>query len=170
MINKFKQSTFHLQGIGLLELMLSLTVIAILLIAATRYYQSTQTARQVQETIETTQLIYIAAERSMENYGSYCPKNDSRCGSIGADIISVYIDKGLLPTNFKDNKSAWGGNITAVTTTNGYEVTFAGSGAGGVPLNACNNVIDKLTNKFFALPTSNCNTAGKIIVDFGANS
>ena len=48
------------KGIGLLELMLSLAIIAVLLIMATRYYQSTRRSSQLNQIVQTTNA-YIAA-------------------------------------------------------------------------------------------------------------
>lgn len=90
-------------GIGLLELMLSLAIIAMLMVAATRYYKTTQTARRVQVAVESTQAIYSARERWLQDGHSY----------ESGDLLSNFIGYGYLSSDFRDKANPWGGSMTA---------------------------------------------------------
>lgn len=88
-------------GIGLLELTLSLVVISILLIGATRYYQNTQNAQQVNETVNVLQTVLTGAENWKWMYKSY---NDIS--------ITHLVETGLVPKDFEEEKATPWGSIT----------------------------------------------------------
>jgi len=133
------------QGIGLLELMLALAVIAMMMVAASRYYQSTQVARRVQIAVESVQALYAANERYVQDYG------------ISTVTLADLTSKGYLPADFGDTANPWGGDITlalASSSTVYLKATFS-----KVPESDCKNVYNKLHAKFF-VKTVDCPTGG----------
>lgn len=107
-----KQSIYLLnKGIGLLELMLSLAIIAILLIMATRYYQSASNSQRVSQALDMFSAIKGAAKTY---YTSVSP-------NALPTTIGELVKGGYLPTSYEDSGasttthiSPWG---TAVTYT-----------------------------------------------------
>lgn len=109
------------KGIGLLELMLALAIIAVLIIMATRYYQTTSRSQKIAEAVTTVNAIVSAA-------------SNWRIGRVGfngtpkLDWKNLY-DQGLLPKEMEDPKTAspWGAEITLVPVDNStYEIGFPG--------------------------------------------
>ena len=139
-------------GIGLLELLLAFSIIAVLLISATRYYQSAQNSRQVQAALDTIQAIYYAGAQHVESVGVF---------AHGTDYIgdSDFVNHGFLPSNFGDGSkdNPWGGAITAGSAIEGdstqLKLTLA-----NVPSAACINLTDKLNSSKFIDPKAviNC--------------
>lgn len=119
-------------GIGLLELMLSLTVIAILLVTATRYYSVTRSAQETNDAFSMLQAVYSAAETWKQDYGKF-PDNN---------LIEHFIDVGSLPTVFgTKNANPWGGEITAFPikeSPNDFAACLC-----NVPKDACMNLLQK---------------------------
>jgi len=116
-------------GIGLLELMLSLTIIAILLVAATRYYQSTQTSRQIEIAMDSIQAVYAATQQYYNDNGS-APKT-----------LQDLKNNAMLPSNFDTFANPWGGKVTASNPSqNELLLTFQTT----VPAGACNNIQTKI--------------------------
>lgn len=139
-----------ISGIGLLELMLALAVIAMMMVAATKYYKSTQTARRAHVAMETVKAVYSASERHLaDGYDR---------GDGTKDVTQELIDKGYLPTDFDETANPWGGGI---------RITFmpcAGSGSrecsdisfGRVPSKDCWNAKPKLENNLFFVSGVEC--------------
>lgn len=139
-------------GIGLLELMLALAIIAMMMVAASRYYKSTQTARKIHVAIESVQVLYAASERRVQDRGQY--------GS--GDQIGDLITKGYLPDGFATSAAPWGGTITAVPISGNIylQATFP-----NVPTADCLNVKDKLAGKAFVTTvTCPAGTVGDMVV------
>lgn len=131
------QKKVRQHGIGLLELMLSLTIIAILLIAATRYYQSAQTSRQIQVAMESVQSVYAATQQYYNDYGT-------------VPTLELLKKSAMLPNNFNDFANPWGGGISDDKTTGciGFGLKFLTN----VPKEACSNIKNKVTSNY---PDSN---------------
>jgi len=89
-------------GIGLLELMLALAIIAMMMVAASKYYKSTQLANRVQSAVESMQILYAASERYVLDGGIY-----SSAGDLVADPLK---SRGYLPQDFV---GPWGSSIEA---------------------------------------------------------
>lgn len=120
-------------GIGLLELMLALAVIAMMMVAASKYYKSTQTARRVQAAIENIQALYSANERWVQD-------GHSNAGNLGD-----FTYNGYLPEDFANTANPWGGVINVEELDTIYLKAIFEK----VPLSDCNNIAAKLDNKFF---------------------
>ncbi len=100
-IFKLKQQ----RGIGLLELMLSLGIIAVMLIMATKYYNSTKVQSNVNTAVQNIQAAYAACEASL---------NDAPDGTLckNTDTLSK---NGYLPVGFAGDATSenpWGGTFT----------------------------------------------------------
>ncbi len=113
------------KGIGLLELMLSLAIIAILLIMATRYYQSASLNNKINACVD----MFAGVQGAVQNYRVDNPgKIDENEVSVGA-----LVQKGLLPPSYlKDReggaadpgKNPFGGTIT-ISNFSGGKYTVA---------------------------------------------
>src|SRR5690348_16511372 len=90
-------------GIGLLELMLSLAIIAILLVMAIRYYQSASNAQSINSAID----MINAVKSGVKNYMT------SNIGSVEVPSVSKLAGSGYLPQTYKESATAnpWGGVI-----------------------------------------------------------
>jgi len=101
-----------LRGIGLLELMLALAIISILLVAATRYFASTDSSRKVNAAADMLQMVINASEDYRMDKNSY--------KDISLDNL-----KSLLPSDFKASTgNPWGGGISVEPTDSGASVTL----------------------------------------------
>lgn len=151
LIKKRKQG-----GIGLLELMLSLAIIAILLIIATRYYLTANTEQRVNEALS-----MIKATRGSSAF--WVKGRQNRYAGINMDQLNQF---GLLPRDLVSNGGAgvgtnpWGGDITVAAATgqegstdNEIQVQLT-----QVPQAACRNLNQKLLNQ--GIVSANCLGAG----------
>ncbi len=107
-----KASTIYQRGIGLLELMLSLAIIALLLVMATRYYSSAHGSQQLNTAVEAFHAIYAAAE----TYEANDP-------NANLTDLSPLVSANLLPQVFSGTGSdagklanPWGGEIGLTVT------------------------------------------------------
>lgn len=135
-------------GIGLLELMLALAIIAMMMVAASKYYQSTQVARRVQTAVENVQALYSANERWVQD------------GHAAAGALGDFMTNGYLPEDFATTANPWGGTITV----NALDTVYLKATFSKVPLNDCNNVTSKLDNKFFVKAVDCTTTSGSAII------
>src|SRR5579871_4245828 len=92
-------------GITLLEVLLSLAIIAIILVTATRYFQSTHSSQQVNEAVKMLQSVVSASDNWYWTYKSYQTAN----GSIN---INALADMNLVPSDFASSSNPWGGTIS----------------------------------------------------------
>jgi type II secretory pathway pseudopilin PulG len=90
------------RGIGLLELMLALAIIAVLLIMATRYYQSTSQAQKVNQAAQDIQAIIAA----VANFRAGDPN-----GTFAITDLSGFLPSTWASPPATDNP--WGGSYTA---------------------------------------------------------
>lgn len=108
-------------GIGLLELMLALAIIAVLLIMATRYYQSTSQSQKVNQAASDIQAIVAAGA-------------NFQVGDPGGSYTIADLTK-FLPSTWSDPSkiNPWGGGYTADSAANGaVDITVT-----GIPESAC---------------------------------
>ena len=102
-------------GIGLLELMLSLAIIAILLIMATRYYLTTSRSEKVNDTISIVQALVAAG-------GDYLNAHGSLKGFSMTDVAKA----GEVPQQYVDGSnvySAWLCGTACVISDNGSDAS-----------------------------------------------
>ncbi|MCK4870137.1 MAG: hypothetical protein KAS93_03405 [Gammaproteobacteria bacterium] len=120
-------------GIGLLELMLSLVVIAALLLLVTRYYLITERAERVSKGAEMINNIVDASVKYSEGLTNT---------SQGMSLQSL-IDTRLLSDSY--SRSPWArsqDDITILPIKNGFRIIIA-----NVPMKECNNLLQLLANK-----------------------
>lgn len=111
-------------GIGLLELMLSLAIIAAILVLVTRYYLVTKLSQEVTTASLQIQNIVAQANRYAAIKGSYA----------GITNIQVLVDRGL---NNTDMQNAWGGTNLASGSSDGALLTVE---LQNIPATACLNL------------------------------
>jgi type II secretory pathway pseudopilin PulG len=107
------------KGIGLLELMLSLAIIAILIIMVTRYFSPASQSQQTNDTVDMIQAIATAGQRWLLTNDTY---------STGPNqVLTDFVDRNYLPDSFLHLQDAWGGPVT-VTGNNpdSNDTHFAG--------------------------------------------
>lgn len=126
------------KGIGLLELMLSLAIISVLLVMATRYYKSARQNQQVNDAISLSQAIIAASENWVIG------KNDF----TGISVTEL-INKGYLPRG--SDKDPWHSPtvVTIGSNSNQLKITMQ-----GLPVEACRSLAEKLNNQT-AEPSAN---------------
>lgn len=117
------------KGIGLLELMLALVIIAILTISAMRYYTVAEQSQNVTKTIDMIQVIKSAGRRWLLTHENFT-----------ANPLQDFVDRKFLPDDFATSNNPWGGNFT-VNSTGQTDLSVA---LGNVPCKACNSMIAKL--------------------------
>lgn len=133
-MKKFLSKQF---GIGLLELMLSLAIIAILLVMATRYYSATTKTQRIDDTIQLIGELETAINTAITNDGlAYADVTVKKLTDGG------YLSKGRT-SGTGDTiavKNPWSGTVTITGASTGVTAAFA-----NVPSQQC---ID-LKKKFF---------------------
>jgi hypothetical protein len=123
-------------GIGLLELMLSLTVIALLLVMASQYYGTVRTNYRVHEGLGIIHAVYVASESWLQNNPT-----------IPASPLSGFTKNGSLPSDFDPTNPSpllnpWGGDLKAAGKDQTITITMS-----NVPTTDCNNLTAKLQQK-----------------------
>ncbi|MBX9705584.1 MAG: prepilin-type N-terminal cleavage/methylation domain-containing protein [Gammaproteobacteria bacterium] len=128
------------RGIGLLELMLSLAIIAILLIMATRYYQTASNNNAMNSAIDMAN----AVKSGVKNY------MNSNMNSKTLPTVTELETNGYLPQAYANPASAnpWGGDICIGTPGGTCSDSSAGSISNstfavtmaGIPTAICNQV------------------------------
>lgn len=148
------------RGIGLLELMLSLAIIAILLIMATRYYQTASNNNAINSAVDMANGVKSAVKNFM----------NSNMNSTTLPTVSDLVANGYLPNDYSNPSSAnpWGGDIcvgsggtspTCVDGTGGnlvnstFSVTFT-----QIPPSICNQVQARIQTTLAAggVETASC--------------
>jgi type II secretory pathway pseudopilin PulG len=142
------------RGIGLLELMLSISIIAILLVMATRFYMSAKQSQQITDTVSQVDGIISAA-------ANYANGNNSDYSDMS---LLVLVQGGYLPPIYcgGDQSSCPGLNpfrgTTAVTgTTTNYTINM-----GSIPTNICPSIAGMVNAaiKNTQIGSSNISSAG----------
>lgn len=107
------------KGIGLLELMLSLAIIAVLIIMVTRYFSPASLAQQTNDTVDTIQAIATAGQRWLLTNDTY---------STGPNqVLTDFVARNYLPDSFLNLQDSWGGDVTVTGNNSGSnDAHFAG--------------------------------------------
>ena len=138
-----------IKGIGLLELMLSLAIIAILLVMATRYYSATTRSQRVDDTIQLLGEVETAVNSALSN-------GDVTKYSLLTDpsllVTNGYLSQARVTSDKKSIKSPWGDVVAWSAADNtGVELTFS-----NVPDQQCKD----LGKKFYGDATGSASTGG----------
>lgn len=126
------------RGIGLLELMLSLAIIAILLIMATRYFTAANTNQQVNNAVD----MFSGVRASVNSYYT-----DNGAGAAMPNI-STLVTSGYLPQSYGGSGGSgttanpWGGSIATASASSAGHFTVS---MAGVPSSACTMLNNRLT-------------------------
>jgi type II secretory pathway pseudopilin PulG len=153
--NKYRQ-----RGIGLLELMLSLAIIALLLIMATRYYAGTKRSKEITEVVSLVNAIRAGAS----NYaipGGYAPVHN---------LMTTLMNAGLLPQG--SDTPPWGGDtkITATIrdTAAGLVITVPPPPTGSGGLSVCPLMAAQLNSGINTtpLPAVCASESGSLVVTY----
>lgn len=110
------------RGISLLEVLLSLSVIAIILVMATRYYKSAQQSQQVSNALSMLSGIVTAETQYAAANG-----NTYITGTVKGSTLTT---AGYLPANF--GTDPWGNAITIGSASPGYTISI-----GPMPAETC---------------------------------
>lgn len=146
------------RGIGLLELMLALAIIAVLLIMATRYYQSTSQSQKVNQAASDVQAIIAG----FANFRAGDPT-----GTFTIDDLS-----GFLPASWTTSPATiatanpWGKAYTAAPGANSTTVEIS---VDGMPTTAC-DALKALTKVNTVGATGGSCSGGKFTGEFGIES
>jgi len=161
-MNKIKN-----KGIGLLELMLSLAIIAILLIMAIRYYQSANLSQQMSSATD----MFNAVRSAMKNFYN---DNAGNSGGQSQASINSLIASGYLPPSFGVNP--WGGSVglssDAASCTLGSLITPGptyGVCMNNVPTAACGQLkikLDSTINSNLGEQVTACGTGTSLLVTY----
>ncbi len=144
------------RGIGLLELMLSLAIIAILLVMATRYFASARQGQQVAGAISMIQAVAAASQ-------NYFIAHNNTFSNMG---LSSLKSGNYLPTNSSVN-GPWGGQIQVQGGSDSAHPTAVKITIPNVPGAACNELMGALKSQAIAFPGTSCSagSAGDFVVE-----
>ena len=125
-----------LKGIGLLELMLALAIISVLLVAATRYFASTDSSRKVNDAASMLQAAINASEDVRTSDNNYS----------AIESIETLRLRGLVPDSWtvSSTLNPWGGGINVVGKKHADYVTLILS---NIPQVDCQALIDIMIKK-----------------------
>ena len=123
------------KGIGLLELMLSLAIISVLLVMATRYYKTARHGQQVNDGLSLVNATVAASENWVVGKSNY----------QGIDVQEL-VNQGLLPADIGDGSSGspWHTKITVASMNNDSQVEID---LENIPTSACNSLKNKLSQQ-----------------------
>lgn len=113
---------YRLRGIALLELMLSLTVVAALLFAVMHYYGLAQRSRAVQQAAQSVQAMRVCAEQDRLIAQAATVAEDHR--AVADDQLTQWVSLGCLPSDFVSRANPWGGATRAWVQGNTLRVTL----------------------------------------------
>lgn len=123
-----KQLRKKQNGIGLLELLLGLAVIAVLLVVSTRYYRAAKHDEQVNDAIATVQTIVAASNNWVVGHNDFSLLD-----------MNVLTANGYLPGNALNDP--WRGQIDLTSTPDHQHLVIT---MRGVPKNACISMARRL--------------------------
>jgi prepilin-type N-terminal cleavage/methylation domain-containing protein len=125
------------KGVGLLELMLSLAIIALVMIMATRYFSVTQDQQKVTQTLQ----MVSNALQAVHTWGG-----DSTQYTAPKALLGVLVDAQLLPAAYKGNLNPWGGEFDLKGKASPYLLELhLGSIPGGSNGAFCKSFNDRIT-------------------------
>lgn len=124
MIHQLKSQQKKIKGITLLEVILSLAIIALILVMATRYYGLAHLEEQVNDTTSMIQSIRAAGQHWLLSHDDYRDIN-----------IPNLIQRDLIPKNFTTNP--WGGGIQVGPGPGNNTLRIV---IQNIPINACINL------------------------------
>jgi len=119
------------RGIGLLELMLSLAIIASVLLMATRYFIQASAANKVTETTQIIGTLVKASFQWLEAEPNF--KNLD---------LNKLVEAKLLPEDWQNKKDSWGEAIKISPYGGSHDFQTIEIVISGAPKTACENISD----------------------------
>jgi type II secretory pathway pseudopilin PulG len=123
------------RGIGLLELMLSLAIIAAVILMATRYFTQASEASKVTQATQMIHTLIDASFKWVEGEPNFLGKDEKN--PISKEQL---VTAGLLPNEWLDKKNPWGNDIDLQPLKdykNQIEIILYGA-----PKSACESIND----------------------------
>jgi prepilin-type N-terminal cleavage/methylation domain-containing protein len=147
--NKIKNS----RGFTLLEMLLVMSIIAVILVGVTRYYEAASTSQKENDAIRLVQNLKAAGER----YRIGKPES--------GDILEKLIARNLVPETSKTNP--WGGTVGVSLAENNGPITVTLS---AIPGGACMALVKIFTtSNLSSVPTcsaQDANSPGDFSINF----
>lgn len=107
----FQKRRPKIRGIGLLELMLVLSLIAVMVMVSVEYYTSANTEQEATTLVNS----YSTIKSAVENYLADNP-------TAGIPTMAILVQNGYLPSVYNTSLNMWQGTITITASGN---ATFA---------------------------------------------
>ncbi len=133
------------RGISLLEVMMSLAVIALILVLATRLYRVVQISSQSDSLLHSISSIVAAQTSYATANGTY---------TTYANLVPGYLPQSATV-------DPWGNTLALAINANGYTLTVT-----AIPALVCANVNPKLANMTAVVPTCPATGSGAYTVTF----
>lgn len=124
-------------GIGLLELMLALAVIAVVVMMSVRYYETARRAQNVNTAITQIRGIVQASTQWVATQYDYAT------GPTAPITLDKLIQGNYLPSQFKST-NPWNGSITVAPASDVTQVTITLT---NVPVGVCNSLATKISSQ-----------------------
>jgi type II secretory pathway pseudopilin PulG len=140
MLKQFKGKRSQ-RGIGLLELMLSLSIIAILLVMATRYFMVANESQKLNNAISEVNGIAGGA-------ANYALSSPGYTGMTMQTLVQGRFIPGSLggPKNDGVGTNPWGGNLDVSLSAPGFTVTVSGVPDSGGDPTTCNKLANMINS------------------------
>lgn len=142
------KSLYKLKGVGLLEMMLALAIIAVIILMATRYFTVANLSQQVNSAISQIENVASGAQK-------WWDANNHDFTNL--DSIDELVDKGYINKDLKTN--AWGGPIKI----QGESENVARIEFDEIPPQACANMANKLNVNMHCMYNLNSTTTDFVI-------
>lgn len=142
----------NIRGISLMEVMLSLAIIAIILTLATRFFSTANEAENINNASTMIQTARSASQRWMLTNN----------GSLKDISVQKLIDHDLLPANFA--KNPWAGDVTIAMAPNNsskVRITFK-----AIPKTACENLMQTFRDPSNPTLLGTCHDNGNNMTDY----
>lgn len=145
------------RGISLLEVLLSLSIIFIVLLAATRFYQVTESSARTNASIRMLNAIATAANDWFVTYKTYQADQQN---NIPAITNNGLVAMGDLPQSFAQGNSAnpWGGEAI-ITAKDSTHVTIEFT---KIPAADCNNLVGTMSSRM----SGSCSSSGSYVATY----
>lgn len=131
----------HKKGIGLLELMLALALMAIVMLVTVRYYSNAKAKQEATTLVDSFSTLRSAAENYLANNPLVTPPTTNG--------INTLISQGYLPASFGSvsgntvtvNKNTWGGTVSVNFPANTTQVQVVQT---QIPAGVCNMALGQI--------------------------
>lgn len=131
-------------GIGLLELMLALVIIAVLLLMSVRYFEQASEAKKVADSVKIIHTLIDASFKWVEGQNDF----------TGFGGVSDLVNAGILSSDWNTKRDPWGGNISIIEDNNDKnKISII---LDGVPIESCRAIDDIMVKQ----NVSPCNCFG----------